>query len=137
MIFLYILLGLFALGLGYMLFSYKKLKTSQVEASKDVITLTQSNYVKSVQGTIALIDFWADWCMPCKLMAPILNEVATEVKDYANICKLNVDQEQGLAQQFGVRSIPTLVLMKNGKEVKRFVGVQNKGLLIKEINNLR
>ena len=74
--------------------------------------------------------------MPCKMMAPILNEVANEVPDGVKVCKLNVDQAKQTAAKFNVRSIPTMIVFKNGKEVKRIVGVKQKGFILNQISNL-
>lgn len=79
---------------------------------------------KVKQGTV-LVDFYADWCGPCKMMAPVLDKVAAELGSAVSILKLDVDGAQGVARQFQVSSIPTLVLFKDGKEVSRLVGLQN------------
>ena len=75
--------------------------------------------------------------MPCKMMAPILNEVAAEVDGKAKICKVDVQQYQDISSKFSVRNIPTLILFKNGKEINRFVGVKTKDFLLKEINKVQ
>ena len=84
-----------------------------------------------------LVDFWADWCMPCKMMAPILNEVAEATEGSATIYKLNVDEQQQVAAQYGIRSIPTMILFKDGKEVERIIGVKSKEAVIASINKAR
>ena len=76
------------------------------------------------QGKPVLIDFWAPWCGPCRAQGPILETVSAQLGEQAIVAKVNVDDERGLAQQFGVEAIPTLVIMKDGKIVKRYVGVQ-------------
>lgn len=90
------------------------------------------NYVDEVIDNVTpvLIDFWAEWCAPCKAMNPILNEVNDEV-DGVKIVKVNVDKEPSLAADFKVTGIPTLVLMKAGKEVDRYVGAAPKSALVK------
>ena len=80
-----------------------------------------------------VVDFYADWCGPCKMMSPIIDEIANEMGEAVKIGKVNVDEEQNLAMQFGVMSIPTIVIIKNGKVTKTFVGVQNKENIIKEL----
>lgn len=81
-----------------------------------------------------LVDFWAPWCGPCKMIAPVLDELAPEFAGKAKIVKINVDENQLVAGQFGVRSIPTLLLMKNGEVVATQVGALPKGQLTNFIN---
>jgi len=83
---------------------------------------------KSTQMPV-LIDFFADWCAPCKMMAPIMEELATEMEGKAVIGKMDVDEAGSIAQQFGIRSIPTLILFKDKKEQQRIVGLQRKEAL--------
>ena len=78
------------------------------------------------QETPVLVDFYADWCGPCQMMAPVLKEVAQEMGDKVRIIKVDVDKNQPIAQQFGVRSIPNLILFKNGKIVANRAGVMTK-----------
>lgn len=78
------------------------------------------------QGTPVLVDFYADWCGPCQMMAPVLKEVADEMGDKVKIIKIDVDKNQPTAQRFGVRSIPTLILFKNGKILENKAGVMTK-----------
>ncbi|MCU0843843.1 MAG: thioredoxin [Spirochaetes bacterium] len=84
---------------------------------------TFSNEVLGVQGTV-LVDFWAPWCGPCRMQTPILEGIAKELNGNARIVKLNTDENPGVARQFGISSIPTLILFRDGKEVERMVGVQ-------------
>jgi thioredoxin 1 len=116
------------------IFSAKRLKRIDVEESENIVNLDEKNFQQTTKDTVALIDFWAEWCMPCKMMTPVLNEVANEVNGNVKICKINVDKQQSLASKFSVRSIPTLVLLKNGKEIDRFVGIKPKDFLLKQIN---
>jgi thioredoxin 1 len=92
-----------------------------------VITVTKDNYEEEVvQSSVpVLIDFWASWCGPCRMLSPVIDEIADEVSD-KKICKINVDEEPELAQQFGVMSIPTLVVMKDGEVINKSLGVQPK-----------
>lgn len=80
-----------------------------------------------------LVDFWADWCGPCKTMEPILTTIADEIKDKMVVGKVNVEQNKGLAQGQKITSIPTLLLFKDGKEIKRVVGAVNKNRLLEMI----
>ena len=89
-----------------------------------VINLTRDNFeaeVTEFKGTV-LVDFSASWCMPCKMLSPVVDEVAEEVTS-AKVAKVNVDEQQSLAARFNVMSIPTLIVFKDGKEVRRSVGV--------------
>jgi len=98
-----------------------------------ILTLTDKNFQQITKNKIVLVDFWANWCAPCRMMAPVLNEVSAELSGNSHVGKVDVQQYQSLAQKFKVRSIPTLVLFKNGTEINRFVGVKSKDYLLKEI----
>jgi thioredoxin 1 len=80
-----------------------------------------------------LVDFWAAWCGPCQMMGPIIDELAEKVKDKYKVGKLNVDENRETASKYGVMSIPTLIIFKDGKNVKQFIGVQNKESLQEEL----
>jgi len=84
----------------------------------------------------ALVDFWAPWCGPCQMMGPIIEELAKEMGDKVKVGKINVDENPDTAAKFGVMSIPTIKIFKDGKIVKEFVGVQNKDSLKEELNKL-
>ena len=84
-----------------------------------------NSYIKDHKGK-ALVDFWATWCAPCRMMSPILDELAEETDEGTLIAKVNVDQEQQLAHEYKVMSIPTLILFEDGVEVERLVGVTSK-----------
>ncbi len=98
-----------------------------------ILTLTDKNFQQQTKNKLVLVDFWASWCAPCRMMAPVLNEVATELSGNTLVGKVNVEQYQSLAQKFKVRGIPTLILFKNGAEVNRFVGVKSKDFLLQQI----
>ncbi len=118
--------------------SYNKMKnTPAVENSELIEHLTAQNFAHKTKSGVVLVDFWADWCMPCKMMAPILNEVAEATDGTATIYKLNVDEQQQVAAQFGIRSIPTMILFKDGKEVERIIGVKSKEAVIASINKAK
>lgn len=95
------------------------------------LTITKANFEQEIlnAGKPALVDFWAPWCMPCRMIAPIVEELAEENKGKAVVGKINVDDEGELAMRFGVSSIPTLIVFKDGKEYKRVIGVQSKDSL--------
>lgn len=93
-----------------------------------VITITSKNFEEEVSKSDVpvLLDFWASWCGPCKMVSPIVDAIAEEVAGKAKVGKINVDEEQELANAFGIMSIPTLVVINNGKLVKQSVGVRSK-----------
>ena len=93
-----------------------------------IVNLTSSNFNQEVLETpqTVLIDFWASWCGPCKMLSPVIDEIANEVGPNVKICKINVDEERDLAMEFKVRSIPTLMVIRDGKVVETSVGVKNK-----------
>jgi len=98
-----------------------------------ILNLTDKNFRNQTKNKIVLVDFWAAWCGPCRMMAPVLNEIAGELKGSSYVGKVNVEQYQSLAQKFKIRGIPTMVLFKDGLEVNRFVGVKSKEFLIRQI----
>lgn len=91
--------------------------------------------IKNFEG-VALVDFWASWCMPCKMQGPIIDQLAEELKDKSNIkiTKLNVEENPAKSQEFEIMSIPSLKIFKNGKVVDDMVGVQSKNVLLEKIN---
>jgi len=126
--------------LGFLLLNfYARFKMKNIPKVADhanILTLTDKNFQQQTKNKVVLVDFWAEWCAPCKMMAPVLNDVANELNGNSHVGKLNIEQYQSMAQQFNVRSIPTLILFKNGKEVKRFVGIKQKDFLLKEIQSV-
>lgn len=108
-----------------------------VPANEAILILTDKNFNHQLKGKLVLVDFWAEWCAPCKMMLPILNDVADSSGDDFKVAKVDVDKNQALAQKYGVRSIPTLIAFKDGKEVARFVGVKNKNFLMGEMKKLQ
>ncbi len=123
----FIILGVLAIGIGFLVFrSYLRMKQiKSVPESGKIKTLTDQNFKNQIKSGLVLVDFWAAWCMPCKLMVPVLNELAEDPDNKAMIAKLNVDEQRSTASKFGIRSIPTSILFKNGKEIDRIVGVKS------------
>lgn len=83
-----------------------------------------------------LVDFWAVWCGPCQVQGPIVEDVASAMGESAKVVKVNVDENPNVAQQFGIMSIPTLMIFKNGNPVKQFIGVTSKDTLTTELKNV-
>ena len=100
------------------------------------LSLNKDNFEKSIASGVALVDFWASWCGPCKMQLPIIEEFSGEMEGKATVGKVNVDEELELAQSFGIQSIPTLILFKDGKPVKKLVGLHSKEALYEEVNQV-
>jgi thioredoxin 1 len=102
----------------------------------DYITLTDENFENEVlqSSEPVLVDFWATWCTPCRAIAPLIEELATEYKGKAKIAKLDVDHNQNTSADFGIRSIPTLLIFKDGKVVDQIVGAVPKSTLVEKLN---
>ncbi len=119
---------------GYGFYTTQKMKKApDVPNSAKIKILSDKIFAQQIKNGIVLVDFWASWCMPCKMMAPILNDVAEHATGNVTIAKLNVEQNQSTATKYKVRSIPTMILFKDGKEMNRIVGVKQKDYILKEI----
>ena len=105
----------------------KPVKQKKEACQKATVKLTKNNFEQEVikSDVPVLIDFWASWCGPCRMISPVIEEIAQEVTD-KKVCKVNIDEEPELAQAFSVMSIPTLVVVKNGKVVNQAVGARPK-----------
>ncbi|KFL43386.1 thioredoxin [Lysinibacillus sp. BF-4] len=94
-----------------------------------VINATDANFQDEIKDGVVLVDFWAAWCGPCKMIAPVLEELATDLDGKAKIVKVNVDENQGTASQYQIMSIPSLLLFKDGELVEKTMGFQPKEAL--------
>lgn len=101
--------------------------------SKNLVLLNDGNFESSISKGVTLVDFYADWCGPCKMIAPIIEELAVDFAGQATIAKLDIEQAQDTTSKLQVTSIPTIILFKNGKEVNRVVGLRDKESLKKMI----
>jgi thioredoxin 1 len=102
------------------------------------VVLTDANFDEEVlqAETPVLVDFWAEWCGPCRMIGPIVEELATEFEGKIKVGKVNVDQNQGTAAKYGIRSIPTLLLFKGGDLAEQMVGAQPKNKIVESINKV-
>jgi len=100
------------------------------------IELTSENFDATVKEGVVLIDFWAPWCGPCRMIAPVIEELAEDYAGKAKICKVNTDEEQELAMRFGIRSIPTIIFMKDGEIVDQMIGAASKAAFADKLDSL-
>jgi len=133
-----IIIGVLILAFSvlYLAARSKMKNIADVEDNESILTLSDKNFQHQTRNRIVLVDFWAGWCVPCKMMAPVLNDLTEELKGKAYVGKVDVEKYQILAQKFNVRNIPTMVLVRDGKEVNRFVGIKTKDFLVKQIENI-
>ena len=105
-------------------------------AAAAILVLTDANFdAQAKANPRLLVDFWAEWCGPCRTISPIVDEVAAEYKDRLAVAKVNVDENQKLAARFGVRSIPTLLLLRDGARVDQLVGLQSKASIKSKVDH--
>ncbi len=100
------------------------------------IELTSENFEATVKEGVSLVDFWAPWCGPCRMIAPVIEELAEAYDGKANICKVNTDEEQDIGVKYGIRSIPTIMFFKDGELVDQMVGAASKQAFEDKLNSL-
>lgn len=122
-----LILGLIIIGYSFMI--YKVRKTPMADNHEKILVLDDNNFDEIIKNKTILVDFWADWCMPCKMIAPTLNELAEELPPDKFIGKVDVEKNPGLSASFRIRGIPTLIIFKNGNEIERIMGIKSKGML--------
>ena len=131
-----IVLGVFMATAIVMVFvaKWKMKNIPSVANNPKIKVLTDKNFSQQIKKGIILVDFWAEWFGPCKMMAPVLNDLVGNLDSGKSIGKLDVQEFQSVASTYKVRGIPTMILFKDGKEINRFVGVKSKDFLLKEMN---
>jgi thioredoxin 1 len=98
-----------------------------------VINITDENFDKVIAQGVTIVDFWAPWCLPCRIQGPILEKVSKKVNENVRVCKMNVDDNMITAQKYGISSIPTLLVFRDGQMEKKFIGVQGEETLMKAV----
>lgn len=100
------------------------------------IELTESNFDSTISEGVALVDFWAPWCGPCKMLAPVIDKLAESYEGKVKICKVNTDEQANLSAKYGIRSIPTIFFMKNGEVVDQIIGAVGEAALVQKLDGL-
>lgn len=103
-------------------------------SDKDIVTLTTGNFINETAKGVVMVDFWASWCMPCKAMAPVIEEIASQTKGKIKVGKVDIDANGQLANQFGIQAIPAIIIFKDGQPVETLVGVQSKAALVNALS---
>ena len=100
------------------------------------IELTEENYDETIKDGVVLVDFWAPWCGPCRMIAPVIDKLAQDYAGKAKICKVNTDEHQDLPSKFGIRSIPTIYFYKDGQKIDEMIGASSEQDLKNKLDDL-
>ena len=103
-------------------------------SDKNIVTLTTDNFVDETGKGVVMVDFWATWCVPCKAMAPVIEEIAGQTIGKVKVGKVDIDQNGPLANRFGIQSIPTVLIFEDGQLMETFIGVQSKAALVNALS---
>jgi thioredoxin 1 len=122
----------FTLIFASVLLSFVSCKSGS--SDKNIVTLTTDNFVDETGKGVVMVDFWATWCVPCRAMAPVIEEIAGQTIGKVKVGKVDIDQNGPLANRFGIQSIPTVLIFKDGKLVETFIGVQSKAALVNALS---
>ena len=135
---MYWIIGISVVVVVLGVFMYRRYKmfapalTGDHKDSDKLIKLNDKNFKLYIKQGVSMVDFWAEWCKPCKMQGPVVSQLADELSaNGVKICKFNVEKNQKISQKLGIKSIPTIIIFKNGKEVERMVGLKGKGALEK------
>lgn len=104
--------------------------------SENIVELSDSNFASEVLEApgVVMVDFWATWCGPCRMLGPVVEQIAAENREGVKVCKLNIDEAQGIAAKYGIASVPTIMFFKNGVVADQLVGMQSKGRLSSKLD---
>lgn len=108
--------------------------SSEGGPDKDIMEFTEDNFSAETASGVVLVDFWATWCMPCRAMAPVIDEIAAQTRGKVKVGKVDIDKNGQLANAYGIQAIPTLIILKDGAAVEKLMGVQSKESVIEALS---
>lgn len=118
----------------FAIFAMLTMSCNKTQQNEDMVTLTDENFDTETVKGIVLVDFWASWCVPCKAMAPVIDEIASQTKGKIKVGKVDVDANGRLSNKYGIQAIPTILILKDGQVVETLVGVQSKASIINALS---
>lgn len=118
----------------FAIFAMLTMSCNKTQQNEDMVTLTDENFDTETVKGIVLVDFWASWCVPCKAMAPVIDEIASQTKGKIKVGKVDVDANGSLSNKYGIQAIPTILILKDGQVVETLVGVQSKASIINALS---